>query len=237
MPIYSFIIPMPGNIDKMVRRTMSVRKKREDVFNSELVMGASFSSKYEFPILLPTNFKPSEAIPFKYALRAKKRNQWVHFFIDDYQFERVWNRPGQYLNLLKSFEGIVTTDFSLYREMALAMQIWNTYRNRALAYWFQSQGLNIVPNVRWGDHRTYDFAFEGLPQGASVAVSTNGCIQGRLNRRYFQKGLARMVEVLRPRTIVNYSQTPGDIFGEYREAGIDIIAIENYAQTVRKAAL
>ena len=214
-----------------------MRKMKEDVFNSDLVKGARFSSKHEFPILSPTSFKPSQAIPFKYALRTKKRNQWVHFYIDDYQFERVWSRSGQYLNLLKSFEGVITTDFSLYREMPLAMQIWNTYRNRALAYWFQSQGLNIVPNVRWGDQRTYDFAFEGLPKKASLAVSTNGCIQGRLDRRFFQKGLAKVVEVLEPRTIINYSQTPDNIFGEYREAGIDIIAIENYSLTVRQAVL
>lgn len=56
-------------------------------------------------------------------------------------------------------------DFSLYREMPLAMQIWNTYWNRTIAYWLQSNGVDIVPNVRWGDERTYRLAFEGLQMG------------------------------------------------------------------------
>ncbi|MCL2874265.1 MAG: hypothetical protein FWE29_04955 [Defluviitaleaceae bacterium] len=44
-----------------------------------------------------------------------------------------------------------------------------------------------------------------------------------------------MVKVLKPDTIVNYSCTPDNIFGEYREQGINVVGIENYAITVRKA--
>lgn len=44
-----------------------------------------------------------------------------------------------------------------------------------------------------------------------------------------------MVEALKPDTIVNYSYTPDDIFGQYKERGIEVIQIENYAITVRRA--
>jgi hypothetical protein len=194
------------------------RRPNLDVFKSELVRGARFSPAYEFPLLEPTHFRPKEAIPFEKALTAVNHGQWVHFYTHDANFERVWTRPKRYLPILQRFDGLISPDFSLYREMPLAFQIWNTYRNRALAYWFQSQGLKIVPNVRWGDVRTYGFVFEGLPRDASVAVSTLGCIKERLERRYFQEGLARMVEKLKPRSIINYSQAPDDIFGEYRTA-------------------
>ena len=90
-------------------------------------------------------------------------------------------------------------------------------------------------NVRRADERSYDFAFEGLGPGGSVAVSTNGCIQGRLDRYYFQKGLAEMVARLKPQTIINYSQTPDDIFGKYKDQGLNIITIPNYALTIRTA--
>lgn len=117
------------------------------------------------------------------------------------------------------------------------MQMWNTYRNRALGYWLQNNGVNIIPNVRWGDERTYEFAFEGLQQGGTFAISTNGCIQDKTDRYFFAKGLEKMVEVLKPDTLVKYSQTPEDIFRPYKEQKINIIEIENYARTVRKAAM
>lgn len=212
-------------------------RARLDVFKSELVRGARFSPVYEFPLLEPVNFKPVQAIPFEKSYKAASSKQWVHFYTHDRHFERVWNNPARYLPLFQRFAGVITPDFSLYREMPLAMQIWNTYRNRALAFWLQREGVAIVPNVRWGDERTYEFAFEGLPQGGTVAVSTNGTVRNKVNREYFKAGLARMVEALRPATIINYSSTPDEVFGTYREQGVEIIEIPHYSHTYKKEVL
>jgi hypothetical protein len=223
----------------MEERVMADFSERQpfDVFKSQLVKGASFSPNFEFPLLEPTYFRPVAGIPFEKAASTKNHSQWVHFFTHDFRFERVWSKPQLYLPILQRFEGVISPDFSLFRAMPLAMQIWNTFRNRALAYWFQSQGLNVVPNVRWGDQRTYGFVFEGLPQGASVAVSTHGCIRESLDRRYFQAGLARLVDELQPSTIINHGRTPDDIFGWYKKAGIDIVEMPCYAQVVRQRSL
>lgn len=80
-----------------------------------------------------------------------------------------------------------------------------------------------MPNVRWGDERTYDFAFEGLSEGGTYAVSTNGCIRDKLDRYYFKKGLEKMVETLKPTTIVNYHGTPKDIFEPYQKIYLSLI--------------
>ena len=212
----------------------SEKRQRADVFKSGFVQDAHFSSVYEFPLLRRTEYKPNKAIPFDKATRSTKFDHWVHFYIHDKQFECVWNNPKQYLSLLGRYNGVITPDFSLYRELPLAMQIWNTYRNRAISYWLQNNGIDIIPNLRWGDERTYSFAFEGIEQGGTVAMSTNGCIQKKLDRYYFTKGLARMVEVVKPNTIVNYSYTPDDIFAPHKNQGIEIIQIENYAEIVRR---
>ena len=212
----------------------SQKRQRADVFKSGFVTDACFSPVHEFPWLKRTEYKPNRAIPFDKAARSTKHDHWIHFYIHDKQFECVWNNPKQYLNLLQRFGGVITPDFSLYRELPLAMQIWNTYRNRAIAYWLQNNGVNIIPNLRWGDERTYSFAFEGIEQGGTVAVSTNGCIQKKLDRHYFAKGLAKMVEVLKPSTIVNYSYTPDDIFAHHKSQGIEVIQIQNYTEAVCK---
>ena len=212
-------------------------KPKGDEFKSYLVQGARFSTQYEFPFLLKSNAKSTQAIPFDKASRQPVHDQWIHFYIYDRYFECVWNNPQQYLPLFKRFEGVITPDFSLYRELPLAMQIWNTYRGRAIGYWLQSNGIPIIPNVRWGDERTYTFAFEGLEQGGSVAVSTNGCIQSKLERNYFKNGLTKMIEALSPETIINYSYAPEDIFGDCRKQGIKVISIENYAITVRRVVV
>ena len=173
------------------------------------------------------------AIPFNAAKRTRKLDQWLHFYIYDYFFESVWNMPERYLPLFKKFKGVITPDFSLYRNMPLAMQIWSTYKNRALSYWLQKNGINIVYNVRWGDSRFYAFAFEGLAKGGTYAVSSNGCIQDKADRRCFVKGLEKMIEVLQPDTIVNYSYYSKDIFERYKAAGIGIITLDHWAKAVK----
>ncbi len=207
---------------------------RLDVFKSELVQGARFSPVYEFPLLEPVNFRPNQALPFEKVYKATNCNHWVHFYTHDRHFECVWNSPGRYLPVFQRFAGVITPDFSLYREMPLSMQIWNTYRNRAIAFWLQREGVPTVPNVRWGDERTYEFAFEGLPTGGTVAVSAHGTLQKKADRDYFKKGLACMVERLQPQTVITYSRTPNDIFAEHKQRGLEIIEIPYYAATLRK---
>jgi len=206
-----------------------------DVFKTELVQDAHFTQKHEMPILKRVDFTPSEAIPFNFATRAKNFEQWLHFYINDYCFERVWNNCSRYLPLFRRFKGVFTPDFSLYREMPIAMQIWNTYRNRVMAYWLQNNGIDIVPNVRWSDERSYSFAFEGFEKGGTFAIGTNGCIGNRLDRYYFQKGLAKMVEILEPNALINYYSKPADIFGIYEKQGIKIISLNYWRDALNRA--
>lgn len=212
------------------------RHKRYDVFKSELVKTAQFSPIFELPQLKPVHFTPTNALPFEKAYSKATDKNWLHFYTHDHIFECVWDNPNRYLPVFKRIAGVITPDFSIYREMPLAMQIWNTYRNRALAFWLQREGVPIIPNIRWGDERTYAFAFEGIPKGRTVAVSTNGLLRNKLDREYFKQGLAVMIETLRPQTVVNYSRMPDDIFGPYRNNGPELIEIPYYAFSARKEA-
>lgn len=222
---------------KTERQQSDKSRSKKDTFKAWLVEGAAFAGTYELPVLSPCHAKPERAIPFDKALRATEKNAWVHFFTDDRKFECIWNNPKAYINRLKQFEGVISPDFSLYRDMPLSMQIWSTYRNRALAYWLQREGVKVIPNVQWGDERSYAFCFDGIPAGGTVSVSTNGCIRGKEDRRYFKQGLAELMKRLHPQRIVNYSYMPEDIFSPCRAAGIEIIHLPNFHDVVRKRKL
>lgn len=207
---------------------MNYEKLKENALKSNLVKNAEFVGKYDFPMLKKTTKIPSKAIPFDQLNASTDYKQWVHFYIDDYKFERIWNNLDRYIQTFKKFYGIIGTDFSTYMDMPLAQQIWNLYRNRVISHYLQENGIDVIPNVQWGTEETYEYCFDGIPSGGTVAVSTNGCIKDKLNRYYFQKGLEKMVEVLQPTTIVNYSYMPDDIFGKYKDCGTKFVHLENY---------
>lgn len=115
----------------------SINKERtscRDVFNAFLVTLATYSGIYEFPKLNPTQHIPNKVIAFSKAISCNDYNQWVHFYEDDYLFERLWKNPKKYIEILKRYKGVILPDFSLYRDMPLAMQIWNIYRSRAIGF-------------------------------------------------------------------------------------------------------
>ena len=209
---------------------------KNDVFRSFLVEEANYDGNLELPVIKTSNKIPNNVITFSKAMSRywKDFDCWVIFYEHDKNFERLWNNPKAYLTKLKKFNGVISPDFSLYRNMPLVMQQWNTYRSRAIAVWLQNNGIEVIPNVRFNDERTYEFCFDGIEKNKTVAVGTHGCLKTKEDRLYFQIGLAVLVDKLSPKNIIVYGRAPDKIFGIYRDKGINIISFESEFSKSRK---
>ncbi len=194
----------------------------QDVFRAFLVENADYVGEEEMPVLRKCSKFPNRVILFSKALRTNDYDQWVIFYEHDVNFVRVWNQPRKYLPILKKFRGVISADFSLYRNMPLCMQKWSTYQNRALANWWQENGIEVIPNVRFADERTYDFCFDGIPRNSVVSVGSLGCFKSKEDKEYFIKGFDELVKRLEPRAVVIYGTAPDDIFMPYKNKGIII---------------
>lgn len=203
-----------------------------DVFHAFLVEKATYQGFLEMPEISPVDFIPERLTPFSKSISSKDYQSWVHFYEDDANFERIWNNPKKYLPILKRFAGVISPDFSLYRDMPLVMQYWNIYRSRAIGRWLQDNGLNVITNVRFGDHRTYDACCYGVPRQSTIAIGTHGCIKIKEEKRFFSEGLAQIVQRLSPKTIVVYGAVPESIFKEYIDKGINVL---HYASDIALA--
>lgn len=210
-----------------------------DVFRSFLVKNADYSGEIELPIIRTSVLIPNRVITFSKAMAKgmSDYDQWVIFYERDKNFERLWNTPNKYLAKLKKFNGVISPDFSLYRNMPLVMQMWNTYRGRALATWLQDNGVQIIPNVRFNDERTYEFCFCGIEKHSTVAVGTHGCIKKNIDKKYFKNGLEELVKRLSPKNIIVYGAAPDDIFKPYKDMGINIINFESEFSKSRKQVI
>lgn len=198
----------------------------DDGFNAELVAKAYFDGIMEIPILSKPNeiIIPSAVIPFSMANRSTDHSEFVHFYEHDKRFSDVLIATKEQLPVLRGFAGVISPDCSLYRDMPLCLQIANTYMNRAVGYYLQSQGLYVIPNVRWGDERTYTtvelpekIAFLGVPRNSIVSIGTYGCIKSAENKHYFREGLAAMLDELTPQVVLVYGAMPDSIFAPVKE--------------------
>lgn len=211
----------------MEKSNLTTRKEREDVFHAFLVKNANYAGNEEIPCVKTSNLLPEKVISFSKAVTSKEYDSWIHFYEHDYKFEKLWNNPQKYLPIVKKFKGIISPDFSLYYDMPLVMQKWNTYRGKALASYFYENGVEIIPNVRWGDERTFELATLGVEKNKTIAVGTHGCIKIVEEKLMFIRGFDYVVQALKPENIVVYGRLPDKIFCLAKMYGINLIHFES----------
>lgn len=170
--------------------------------------------RYQIPKLEAERYLPCQFLPFNYAKSCTGRETLgVHFFIDDYQFLRLWNRIDTYIPMLQQFKCVMTPDFSLYDDFPEALQIYNHYRKHWLGVYMQNAGIHVIPTVAWSNEASLAWCFEGEPTHGTVAVSSVGANQTKAARQNFLAGYRKMVERLEPETIIFYGPVPDDCWG------------------------
>lgn len=173
--------------------------------------------QFDIPIIKPVTVRECPPlIGFNYAKTEKHpEEKGVHFFVDDYQFNRVWNRPNDYVKLLAKFKMVLAPDFSLYTDFPVAMQMYNHYRKHWLAAYWQSLGITVVPTVCWSDEQSFVWCFDGEPVGGTVAVSAIGTQNSKETKEAFLKGYNEMLKRLEPEKIIFYGPIPEECKGDF----------------------
>lgn len=196
-------------------RTRDDERLRTDrAYNLDIVNIDDCEGYWEFPVLERCDFVPDDLIGFNYVLNSDVSGFGVHFYLDDYQFERIWNDPDKYIGPLSAAQCVIMPDFSLYLDMPLPMKLWNVYRSRAMAHYFQRNGLKVIPSLTWGQPKTFDFCFKGIPEGSVVCVSTVGCRSSEESAKIWHEGMDEAIRQIKPSMILLYGGGIGYDFGD-----------------------
>lgn len=167
------------------------------------------TNEYGFPNMYPTHVDNLENIPlqgFNYALKeTHPENVGVHFFLHDYQFERVWKYPDRYTECLSKFAFVLSPDFSPYADIPKALKVFNVYRKMWCGRYWQEHGLKVIPTITWGNDEDLDWCLEGVPKHSTIAISTMG--EGRwANFSALKSNWQRILDTLEPETILLYGK-------------------------------
>lgn len=203
---------------------------KNDVAKEGYILNCELLGEYGMPQLKPIHayIDDLRPVPFNKAISEKQPRECVcHFFIDDMAFERVWNNCDKYIDILRNFKYVCTPDFSFYSDMPKSMQIWQTYRNRALGHYLTENNISVIPTVGWGFEDSFEWCFDGLPQNSTLAVSTNGCFS-KIGKECYKRGFEEMCKQLNPCNVL--------VVGKEIEvcADIPIIYMESFGQEMSK---
>lgn len=177
------------------------------------------AGEYDMPKMYPTVVKNLSDIPlqgFNYALKEQHpENIGVHFFLHDYQFERVWKYPDRYTDCLSKFAFVLSPDFSPYADIPKALKVFNVYRKMWCGRYWQEHGMTVIPTITWGNDEDLEWCLDGVPKHSTIAISTMG--EGRwANFRALKANWQYILDKLEPDTILLYgkdlsNELPGNI--------------------------
>lgn len=149
----------------------------------------------------------AKVIGFNYAIGEKHPEDKIcHFYLDDYQFERVWNDPNRYLPMLNKFRAVLAPDFSMYTDFPFPVQLFNHYRKQWCAAYWQENGVTVIPTVGWSDESSFDWCFDGIPKNSMVCISTVGGFHSKASKAAWLKGYEKCLEVLCPSEILLFGK-------------------------------
>lgn len=86
----------------------------------------------------------------------------------------------------------------------------------------------MIPTISWSTPDSYDWCFDGEPEGGTVAVSSVGCMNGKKKKKLFLSGYNAMIERLHPQSIIFYGKVSEECKG-------NIVRIKPFSDRFSKA--
>ena len=179
-----------------------------------LTMAFDGVGEYHIPQIKPvTELYVKDWIGFNFVSTTKKQRETtgVHFYIEDYQFERVWNAPWRFSKVFNEFGAVMSPDFSTYLDFPKAVRVFNHYRKHWCGAYWQEMGATVIPTIEWGLPEDYSWFFDGEPEGGIVAVSNVGIMRDKELRTNYMRGYKEMLTRLQPKEVLMF----GHIFDDY----------------------
>lgn len=205
-----------------------------DIFHSRYYAGAIYAGDFEMPVIEGTDAIPDGLVRFSDS-KSRKRDDisaWVVPYEHDIKLRPYWSNAFKYMDRLLEHPGIVSWDFSMYRNMPFALQYWNCFRSRLLGSLYERCGGVCIPNIRPSDSRSLIYSFDGLPTEATVAMGTSGAISTYEDKAVFTMYVDETVKRLRPKNIIVYGAAPYSIFRSALDAGVNVLSFPTQTQVM-----
>lgn len=188
----------------------SVSRLTHNVFeNFERDFEPIYIGLYDIPMMEPSHTTAENFLRFCDWRGTENYGDYIaHFYYDDFKFINAWRDPDCYVERLRKFKAVIAPDFSLYTDFPVTLQILSCYRRQWVGAYWQSLGIDVIPDVIWGEEDSYQFCFDGIPKRGVVAVSSVGVKRDPLwngeQDNLFKKGYDEMMRRLEPEAVLFY---------------------------------
>ena len=180
--------------------------------NTHIFISDNVDGPLDIPVIEPEEYEGCEWISFNYAKSERHpESKGVHFYLDDYQFARLWKDPMRYIDMLRRFKYVMSPDFSMFTDYPKVLQMYSHYKKHWIAQLWQEYGIMVIPTICWSDQSSFEWCFDGEPEGSVVSVASTGCANAQSKIDAFNVGYEAMITKLQPTKVIFFGK---DILNE-----------------------
>lgn len=171
-----------------------------------------------YPTIYKTNkLDIVDLIPFDRitvnAPNKKDFDKTIHFFLEDYKFNALWNNPLKYIKLLSRYKSLIMPDFSIYSDYPESLNIFQMYKRFWITRFLQECNIDVIPCVRWRKQETLEEDLKPIPKNSMIALSTVRLFSGQQEegKQEFINSLPKVLDLLEPVKIIWYGKMIDDL--------------------------
>ncbi len=135
----------------------------------------------------------------------------LSFYTHDSKISEVWDNSAEVTErlLAQRWLAVVSPNFSLLDSMPFVEQLWQTFKARWCARYWQSVGLRVIPDIDWIDDASFEFCVAGVSRDLPcVAIQVHTKLVNDDERRQRDDGIARICAELNPSSMLVYGAHP-----------------------------
>ena len=149
-------------------------------------------------------------------MRPDLHDTFIGFYSPDDTFERVRRNPKRYLPFFQRTAGIIGLDFSIHSDMPVVKQKSQINDNLSLTYYYGSQGIPIIPNLRCGIDELLPEFLSAIPCNKLVAIGTHGFVHQTQEQCEWYCFIETFCKTLQPKGIVVYGSLRNRMFDDLK---------------------
>jgi hypothetical protein len=157
------------------------------------------------------------------------------FYTNDERFESFWDVPDKYTSKLinSGIKYAISPNYSLWADASRSAHLYNTFRSRWIARYFQDAGITIIPDINWADESSFEFCLLGIPYSPpAIAVQLQTVkLDSEVERAV--SGLKIAVERLQPGSILVYGYKAAHKIVEKAGLALPITFVSNRSERRR----
>jgi hypothetical protein len=160
------------------------------------------------------------------------KDKTVHFFISDDKFDNVYDDPQKQITKLQQYKQTLSPDLSVDISMKPWLKIENIAHSYYCGAYWQRHGLTVIATAIWADPESFDYCFDGIDEGAVVAVSTLGT--KKHFKDSFLEGFKELCRRKYPSHVLCYCKPFDEMYSIAQDFKVEIIYIPDEGNTKRK---